>query len=389
MMYFILAFSLNSAMVPQRPAIMTILVLLILILEFPLRITNISKNKLTGYMILLLILDAVTHTILNLNVLKHSVYSIQYTILMLAIMLFCNTDIDILKISKLIFWTSFIGGPLIGLIQLSTGSLLFAPQTNDMFINTIITTVNNTNANYSALAMLICVFLSGYIYSHIKQKIYLISMIISIVCTVLTFSRTAIASLLFCLFLLIIKYNIKKKKERKKITIKKFIVFFVIFFGIIIGFDFLWNILINYLESSNILKLYEIKQTSTANLRFNQWIASVQVILNSGLKHFFFGFGENANSAMGLLTGYNMTSHNFIFGALSELGILGGFFAALIYITFFVDLIKYFKKINFNDLWIVAGALAVMLCYMMISIITWELLLIICLVDRIFIKYRA
>lgn len=383
--YFLLVFSVYPTVIPYRSVLTTII---IIAAYFSMSYFKIYRKNTAFIKCLILILaaDAISAVYIRNTVTTHVVYAIHYIFLILTVSNYCKLKKDYTSICRIVFWPSFIGGPIIGLFQMITGRYVFAAQDSDnSFLRTIISDVRHGNANYTAVSMLFCVILALYLYKKTKKETYRFATLISIICVILTFSRTTIAVLLFGMFIYFVNAIHQSAKMELKIK-KRTIVFLSIIFVVGLYFCFSPNsIVARYLSSADIDLVIKHKTGSTSELRTNQWVASIQVMMNNGIGHFLFGFSDSAPSAMGKLTGYSMTSHNFIFGRASENGVIAFFAAAILYLSFFINTVKKWKLLKGRDeAVIVLGSCAILLCYLMISITGWELLIILTVSNLVF-----
>lgn len=384
LVYFITAFSVYPQVIPQRGLIMTAIAITMCFLLHP----NISdlfeeNNSIIKYLIILFVLDCVTNCICGFNVFNHFIYMIQYICFVVSIYIFIKNSESLYSLLVIMFWPIFVGGPVIGLYQLSTGRYLFGSNDNlDAFFSAIISNVGHANSNYTAICMLFCVMISGALYYKSKRIFYLVSTIISIICVVLTFSRTSTVSLATCLVLFYI-FKSFYIKEQKYISKGRILLVVIGIMGLFLLYDNFYSLVERYLQGANLSKLFSIKQSSTADLRTSQWKAAIKVIFNGDPLILLFGYGEGAASAMSSVTGRSMTAHNFIFGKLSENGLLGFFSALGLYINFFIRIWKSKNSLDSGNLWIAMISVVIMLSYLMISINTWELICSLVIVDVI------
>lgn len=377
-LYSVLAFSIYPDMVPFRGAIMTMLVIMILLMLGIPTIINIRKCPILRYLIVILILDVTSNVVYGGNLLTHFIMAINYIALIMSLKILIDSEDSLNTALKVLFYPSFIGGPVIGLYQLLIGNYVFGPEADSLaFADTVISTVGHTNANYTAIAMLFALLLSGALAFRLKKIYYYIFAIISAICIVLTFSRTTNLFMIIFGFLFFIAAK-KYQKENKRAIL--FIAVIVVF---AVSYNKLYGIVVNYLDTGNIERILEIKQTSTMNLRTDQWKAAVEIVFSNGPIEFLLGFGDSAGEIMSSVSGRNMTAHNFFFGRLAENGIIGFLASIMLYINIFRRFFEARKRIDKGSLWI-AYSVIIMLCsYMMISIITFELIISIVLFDII------
>ena len=383
LIYFILAFSIFPAVIPQRGIIMTILVLVSVGLLKPRFVITSRPHSIVKYLVILLTLDVVSNCINGYDPFTHFIYWIQYIALIICICTFIDSNESFDSFLYILFWPSFIGGPIIGIYQLLTGRYLFGSSDSlDTFFSAIISNAGHANSNYTAICMLFCVMLSGAIYFRTKKTLYLGLMIFSVLCVVLTYSRTAIVSMVIC----IAAFHLFKSTSTKgttKITIKTLLLPLLVIIVVVLFYSKFYAIIENYLKGANLVKLMSIKESSTVALRTRQWKAAIEVVFNNGPIGFILGFGDGAPDMMSSMTGRIMSAHNYIFGRLSENGVLGFLCALALYFNYFLRLWRTRKSLDYCKLWVAMISTAIMLSYLMISINTWELMCTLTLIELI------
>lgn len=374
---FLLIFCLYPGTFPYISLVIAFFLFGTLMLQNP---GKIKKDILLFLLCLLFIIEFLVSLLISVNEIKHFVYAISYCSIIISISKFSITRKRIDSLVKIILIAAFIGGPIIGIIQLVNGEYIFNSGLIDnesYFMTTIISNANHANSNYVAIGMLFCVTLAGYLFIRSRKSIYAIAFIFAAICTLLTYSRTAIfiliVEIVLYTLLTIKKFDNNKRNNRIKVLI--FLAVIIIFF---ITYDFISNLVLGYFLEGNVEKILSIKQSSTLSLRSNQWSASIELFLNGGWKSII-GYGDNAPIMLGSISGRVMSAHNFILGRLSETGIIGLIIAISIYIFTFKETIVSWKKVEKSDLWVNISTIGILICYLMISNITWELIIILTL----------
>lgn len=380
--YSVLAFSIHPDMVPFRGALMTVVIAIVPVLLYTPRKIKLQHISILRHLIVIIILTAVSNLMYGEERLTHFVMAIIFIALIISLKLLVDSEDSLNTCLKIFFYPSFIGGPIIGLYQLATGGYIFGTKADVLtFESTIISTVSQTNANYTAIAMLFSLLLSGALAFRLKKAYYYVFAIVSAICIVLTFSRTTILTMIafVSLFLIVAR----KYKKKNKYSIKKVAMVIVVAVVLLVSYDTLCAIVVNYLDASSIEKLLEIKQTSTMDLRTDQWKAAVDIVFSKGPLEFLIGFGEAAGEVMGGISGRNMSAHNFFFGRLSENGVIGFIASIALYVNIIRRFIRTRKYLDKGSLWIAYSVAIMLVSYMMISNITWEFIISITLFDII------
>lgn len=374
---FLLIFCLYPGTFPYISLVIAFFLFGTLMLQNP---GKIKKDILLFLLCLLFIIEFLVSLLISVNEIKHFVYAISYCSIIISISKFSITRKRIDSLVKIILIAAFIGGPITGIIQLVNGEYIFNSGLIDnesYFMTTIISNANHANSNYVAIGMLFCVTLAGYLFIRSRKSIYAIAFIFAAICTLLTYSRTAI----FILIVEIVLYTlltIKKFDNNKRNNRIKVLIFLAVVITFFITYDFISNLVLGYFLEGNVEKILSIKQSSTLSLRTNQWSASIELFLNGGWKSII-GYGDNAPIMLGSISGRVMSAHNFILGRLSETGIIGLIIAISIYIITFKETIVSWKKVEKSDLWVNISTIGILICYLMISNITWELIIILTL----------
>lgn len=348
-------------------------------------VVNTYKASFLKYLYFIFWLDALANILVWSRPLNHVIYAIQYSLMLSTISKFCTDKEGFDIVSKLVLLPAFLAGPVIGTIQLVNGGYVFGVESNDAaFIATVMSDAKHGNANYTAIMMLLCLVLFIYLFLRENKYIYLIGGIFSLGCLILTYSRTAIAATVGVLVIfLILFFRMREGQDYSKISIKTFVFLIIAVAVIIFALPFIENAVTDYLNTSDIQTIIRYKQNDEIDNRTIQWMASVKAILQNGVLHFLFGFGDEAYEAMAQVGGTAASSHNFIFGRIVETGILGGICAIALYLKAIINMAKYWKKMCLYEKWVSLGTLAMLLCYLMISIIYWELLIILTLYNSV------
>lgn len=282
---------------------------------------------------------------------------------------FCEEKKDFDFLVKLMFWPVFIGGPLIGSIQMITGRFVFPTVGDASFIRTMMLNANQSNSNYGALTMMTSLFLALYLSNLGKNKgLYSALAIWSGITVLLTLSRGAIIA---TTFVLLLAYLFRTKDKRRNKNMKD-VVFVLIFILIVLVFySAIYDWIRSYIESRDLQLLLQYKETSTFDGRLAQWKASLQAFTDANLAQKLLGYGDNYYLKLGEYSSFYRTAHNIFFGQLAENGIIG-FLCSVILYGGIVKKIFHLHKWEAHLSWITSWALGIMIAYLLISIIGWE-----------------
>lgn len=293
--------------------------------------------------------------------------------LIITIVQYAYDETDVNIVIKIIFFIFLISGPIIGLYQMITGGFLFPETETSVFYSYKIFNSQQSNENYSALTMVIPIFLSLFLFFQDINKtvrIFLvITSIVSFTCLLLTFSRGAIVGVAIVLLLLIFSLLKHNKDIFKRVTLGK-IAFIVVSIIVIAA---LYSYAEEFINSFDVQNLLEKKTTSSLKVRMTQWKSIVMVMMNSGLKNFFFGYGSNYPDIVGGVSGYYISAHNIFLGHLIQNGIVG---LVCILCLFFSSIKKSFEILKSDDLrgkFIAALVLTMWIAYQFVSMVRWEL----------------
>ena len=373
--FFIFALAVYPGAIPNCGLIMTtISILTMLVMLLTQKNFKIKRRSAINYLLVLFWLNFISNMLAENEPVTYLFYAIQYTCIVVAIDIYCQNEERLDRMVKIIFWPIFLGGPIIGTIQLFSGEYLFGTATQeDIFFTTIISDARHSNPNYTALVMVMCVCLAGYLYTNRKKLIYLIAAVYSGICVTLTFSRTTI--FVFAIGLIWLGFENFRRVKNIKTTIKlrSFIVLLVAIAVVVLIIPYAFQWVESYLEKANIEKLLQIKENSTIEQRVRQWGASVRIVLENGIGNFLFGFGDEAAEVLASVTFRKMTSHNLIFSSLSERGFLGVVFTLLIYGNFTIGILHCRKAAPIKRVWLYVAVAMILICYLMVSVLTWEL----------------
>ena len=375
--FFIFALAVYPGAVPNCGVIMTaIAVMTLLTLLVTQNKLKIKRRKATNYLIVLFWLDTVANVIVDSEIVSHLFYAVQFSCIVWAIDIYCNQENRLERLIQIIFWPMFLGGPIIGTIQLFNGDYLFGSvEETNMFFTTIISDARHSNPNYTALIMVMCFCLAGYLYKKQKKMVYLLGAIYSVVCVILTFSRTTIFVLVVGIVWLALESLYRMGKIKRTLRGRTLVFIVLAITVIIVAIPYVTQWVEEYLGQANVEKLLQIKENSTIEQRLKQWKASVQVVLENGFLHFLFGFGDETAEILGKITYRTMTSHNLIFSSLAERGFIGFIFTLMLYGNLFFGIIRMRKKAPMDKMWIYVCSTMILICYMMVSVLTWELYL--------------
>jgi O-antigen ligase len=384
-LYFVISFCVYPGIFPERGMIMTALALIICILEVPKQII-VRRQFATNQLFMILLLQIVSNVLMLDCTISQLVLAVQYCALIGVMLILCRSEQNKERIIKIIAWTSFIGGPLIGLIQLRQGAYLFGPTPPGVDPSTIISTATQVNSNYAATTMLLSAMLSGYLYAKYKKTIYAFLFLVSSICIVLTFSRTTIAIYIISIVIYLL-IKAKRGGSFKGNTFIRAAVSLLLLLAIaVLFYDAILNCIETYLMQSDIDKVMRLKTDYDVLSRFGQWGASIQIVISNGPIRFLFGFGDSASQYMGQVTGNVMSAHNVIFGCLAEGGVIGLILIVLLYFNCIRKTIRCRKELGLADWWLIICSHAMLVSFLMIANINTEFIITIVLMDLMFLK---
>lgn len=379
--YFVAIFCVSASVIPYRSLFLNgILIILVIMCG----IYNLFKGDASIYLFLLYIVAMFGDIYAGINIkgsLSLLVAMISYYFVLNA---YFSTKDSFDQILRILMLTMFIGGPLIGTIQLATGRFLYPAVSDSTFIRTLMVNANQQNPNYSALTMMGSLFLGLYFYhqQNENRKIrYLVVTIWSVIALILTFSRGGMFASAVAIFLYVFMNILKKnRKISNKVKIRIVILWFCIITFLIIGGKQIINVVIDFIGSKDVQTLIRYKSTSTVSDRSQQWIAAVQAIGDGNIIQKLFGFGSSYATVLSSYSNANMSAHNIFFGALAQYGVLGACLIIAVYLSigrrFYISLVRN-KELPLIYCW----TLSVLIAYQLISIHTNELVLSIVVFD--------
>jgi O-antigen ligase len=112
------------------------------------------------------------------------------------------------------------------------------------------------------------------------------------------------------------------------------------------------------------------KNDSILANRSVQWAACIQAFSEGDLFQMLFGYGSNYYVILGRYSMVEMSAHNVFFGQLVQNGLCGLLCMVMLYALGVNSIITIMR--NGENRLIAGLAIALMLSYQMISIITWE-----------------
>lgn len=371
---------------------------LILISYLCLEIFSISYKYINAYIVSLagiFLINPISAIFNDGSMVIDCIYALHYIVLILTLHNYYKKYKNIESLIKIIFWPAFIGGPVIGLYQMYSGHYLYSNSAEiDLFMRTIMSDVRHGNPNYTALTMMFCAFLAYYLYRKYSNRVYFFCALVSLLCMLLTYSRTTIFVFILFLGLFILSKTIKRINKPQihfkiKISIKSISIYLIAVFALCLIVYISSVFISNYVQNAEFERLLRYKESSTLGQRIEQWRASIEIILTNGLWHFLFGFSNQASVIMGNITGREMSSHNFIFARTSENGVLGFIGAIILYVGFFFRLYKIYSKFQYsNEIIILLCTACMLICYLMVSVISWDLIISLIISNIIFCNYR-
>lgn len=280
---------------------------------------------------------------------------------------------DTYTVIRIVFFVFLIAGPIIGIYQMVTGGFIFPETEASVYYNYKIFNSQQSNENYSALTMIIPVFLSLYLFSQSKKqtvKIFLvISALVSFVCLLLTFSRGAILGAAIALLVLIYSLSKYNKEIFKEITLGKIV--FVI--ASLIAIVVLYSHAEKFVNSFDVRNLLEKKTYGSLEARIIQWKSIVTIMSNSGLKNLFLGYGSNYPNIVGSISGYYISAHNIFFGHLIQNGIIGCICLISLFVNSIKKSIEILKTDDLGGKFIAALVVTMWVAYQFVSMVRWEL----------------
>ncbi|KZE38886.1 hypothetical protein AV656_08275 [Bhargavaea cecembensis] len=375
-LFFVLLFC-TTASVPFRSILLFGIIIISILINLN-KSLSIRRNRgdATRYIILLYAFAVLTNIYSNGNYQSGIVNLMLLIFMYISLDKYCGNINDFKNLIKIVFITTFIGGPIIGIYQMATGDFLFPvpASENSSYVDYKIFNAQQSNVNYGALTMQVS-FFTALILSNSSDKyklLYYISAIISVICILLTFSRGAIAATAVALLVIIL--------YKKKTTVKSWIrIFWVLLLGTFLLSVYYENIM-QFIYSNDVQHLFSQKETSSINDRTQQWEAATEAFLDGSIFQVVFGYGTEYATVLASYSGIPMSAHNIFFGQLTENGLVG---FVLMFVVFFNG-IKKIIKLNKHSklaLGMCCFMIAIWLTYQLISMIRWEFLVTIILFD--------
>lgn len=282
-----------------------------------------------------------------------------------------ESDVNIMI--RIIFLAFLISGPIIGLYQMVNGGFVFPDTGASVYYNYKIFNSQQSNENYSALTMVIPFFLSLFLFSSSNSNaariFYTATSIVSFICLLLTFSRGTIAGVVIALLLLMFSILKHNKDIFKQVTLTK--IFLVIL--IIIVVISLYSYAEQFVNSLDVQNLLEKKSMDSLEVRVTQWKSIVQVMLNTGLKNMFLGYGLDYPNVVGSVSGHYISAHNIFLGHLIQNGIVGFACILCLFLNSIKKSLEIFKTDDIGGKYIAALVLTMWIAYQFVSMIRWEL----------------
>lgn len=374
--FFALLFCFDASM-PNRSLLLFFIILMSIFvnLNMNLRI-NMNRGDASKYIIMLYLISVLTDIYSNGNYQSGIINLLLFTLIYISLGKYCDSMDSFKKLIKIVFITTFIGGPIIGIYQMATGNFLYTDSATSIYVNYKIFNAQQSNVNYGALTMQLAFFASLIVSNFSKHKyLYYTGAIISSVCVILTFSRGAIASTAISL-LIIIFY-------KKKYSVKRWIRVFILVLICGVLFNVYYQNIIGFVYSDNVQNLFSQKEASSLTDRSQQWKAAIDAFMNGNVLQMLFGYGSDYASVLGRYSGESMTAHNIFFGQLSQNGLVGLILIFAVFINGMKKIIK-LNKHKIVTLEMCCFMLAIWMSYQLLSLIRWEFLIIIILFDKYF-----
>ena len=376
---FLMIFSMAKSVVPHRAYLIIVLLFFgfLMVLNWKVR-----PNALIIPLFLLYLTSCISNWLAGLEFISNIATSAEVGLLWFCISGCCDGEVDFRRFVKTLFLPVFIGGPLIGFIQLKIGRFFYPTVGDSSFTSSIMLNANQTNSNYSALTMMTSFFLSMFLMTEKEtmKRNYGLLAFLSAIAIVLTLSRGAIAAVMITLLL---AFFFRRRKKKKKLLYrnKDFWGFFVVLILLCVFSVPIFNRLMAYLQSKELQVLLKYKKSSTLSLRTAQWKAAVWSIIDGNFLQKIFGYGSNYYIKLGEYTSSYMSAHNVFFGQLGENGIVGAICIIWIYVNTLIKVVRLYK-LEGEFSWICCWTIGIMIAYMLVSIIGWEFWLAILLFDQ-------
>ena len=372
-LYFVLSFCVFSGTIPYQSYIKIILLILILFLQknYPLRM---PVNTSMIFVWTILVVSVITN-VSSEKWITNIAQLIQITLLWILVLQYCQSWKRWYDIIRILFISTLIGGPVIGVIQLIKGGYLYNSQLDMTFASIVVVNANQNNSNYSAITMLIPMVLGCVLCAQSRKKLfYGASVLFSLLAFVMTYSRGGIAAFALAVVSVFgIYYTKKSRKKIKKqgLILMSFLFLLAIIMCIFFGQSIFKEIGIKISENELLQTLLKFKSTSKLSGRMQQWNACIEAFMNGNFKQKIMGYGNEYAEYLALYSGNLMTAHNIFFGQLAENGIIGG----ISIIWFYARVLKKSVQLSVNDSesrYIAVLVLTVCFMYMLISSFIFE-----------------
>lgn len=352
------------------PTIFSLRMYFIIIIPIVILIYQLLQNKfiirinLLLLLFLIIVVNAFITDYINSDPYIYTlIYLVSLLIIVLVLFNLCRNTRELNFLLKIIFWTSILGGVIIGFYQKISGNYLFINSTDMVIKNLFFTTATQSNANFAAMQLATTFYIGLYLKRVEKNKIIDFFVLLTFIAIILTMSRTTIVATVFGIFI-----NLIINKKHNYISKNRFIRIIVIIFVILVSTP-IFSYAINKYQNKNLDKFESIsliKTEENLSIRQIQWKSTIKVVGNSELYNFIFGFGRNYNEILGKVSGYSITTHNTILEVLIKYGVIS--FLIYIYIcmaTFKTYIYIYINNKKYNS--IICGWITIFICLQMIS----------------------
>jgi O-antigen ligase len=363
--YFIIYYLFPVSIFKPRPYFLLILPIIGLFY-----ISIIGKLQLKGiaFPVLFLFLIGFLTNLINNNPITDSInelFSIALIYIYLSNLSITNKNLK--YILQIIFWTGFVGGPVIGFWQYLTGNYINPFYQGIWGLEMFLLTATQGNANFAAFQLVITLFIGLYLLKQ-GRSIYRLPVILTALSIIFTISRTTILAVIISL----VGYRLLNRKPHV-VTKPKLLSYLLISFIVILVFLVfrleLLTILNNFIH--NINYIIELKGDENLGRRINQWNAALRMLSGSSVENFFFGFGSDYIATLGNITGFYMSTHNTFMEIFIKYGALG---FCLYFIMNYKALSTFLKKYRYivTKRILFFGFVCSIICQMMVSVIMFE-----------------
>jgi O-antigen ligase len=347
-LYFTFIYIIPSTIFPYRPYAISIIGIVFFLMVFLIKQKRIRINYVSVSLVALYVIFILSGLINNDGHLLQNIQKmLQSLLLYFGLSSFIDSEKKLVKSLSIIFYTGIIGGPIIGIFQMISGEYLFPLPVDSLYgenrlIQTVISTATQYNANLVAIQLAVTFFIGLFLINISNKKKILLFILTSISCIsiFLTFSRTTIIATVLAMIIYEIRMN-KKTSIQVKLLRSSFV--FILVIGLTMNVDIILSKLLN---DPNLAFLFRIKGSENVSIRFLQWSAIMDVILNSNLIKFFLGYGGNYVNELGNLTGFYISSHNTFL----EILIKNGIIAFIIFVSLYISVFKRIYKMARKDI---------------------------------------